>query len=245
MAELRHVCGGWVYYTTLTKCNFVYKVIGINAMVGYTSYMTISIQLHHWWLMIVPSACFALVLVQNPVFTSRLCRQRFYFSLSSVVLQGPVTWLKISYLNLDRGESFNRIIIQSHCSLLNLLIIKLSKIKSLPSLTHNCPMFSFQIETPLSEDQLASGTDHLQTFIDPAITQTDTMANLKNRPRLVKFMETHCLQRHYHFSVKKCGVAGCEFCFDITMPLEDFEQLHFLPDPVPGEEGHYQPFLVS
>lgn len=105
---------------------------------------------------------------------------------------------------------------------------------------------SFQIESPVTEDELAAILDHLQQYIDPSITRHDTMASLKQRPRLSKFMDTHCRLRHYHFSIKKCGEATCEFCFPIQLPNEIFAQLEFLPDPMPAPDGeHYKPFSVS
>lgn len=100
------------------------------------------------------------------------------------------------------------------------------------------------METPVTEDELPAIVEHLRTYIDPSIAQTDTMADLKHRKRLSEFMQSHCQLRHYHFSVKKCGKQNCAFCFDIQMPQEDFDKLHFLPDPVPEENDHYKSFQV-
>ena len=44
------------------------------------------------------------------------------------------------------------------------------------------------------------------------------------------------------FHNKKCGQHACTICKPVRMPLEDFEKLSFLPDPVPGNDGHYLPF---
>ena len=47
----------------------------------------------------------------------------------------------------------------------------------------------------------------------------------------------------YMFSSKKCGKADCNICTPVRLPSSVFEQIHFIPDPVPdsGKE-HYLPF---
>ena len=60
------------------------------------------------------------------------------------------------------------------------------------------------------------------------------------------FLETHCQERHYSFSVKKCGSTECDICFETRLPAEISSDLHFLPDPVPDDTGnHYLPFKVN
>src|SRR6266540_3540866 len=55
-------------------------------------------------------------------------------------------------------------------------------------------------------------------------------------------MEHCCTSRHYFFSIKKCGESACTICRPPRCLPEDFEQLHHLPDPVPGEDLHYKSF---
>ena len=57
-----------------------------------------------------------------------------------------------------------------------------------------------------------------------------------------EFMEHCCKARHYYFSIKKCGEPTCTICRPLRCSPEDFEQLHYLPDPVPGEDLHYKSF---
>lgn len=57
-----------------------------------------------------------------------------------------------------------------------------------------------------------------------------------------EFLEHCCKSRHYFFSIKKCGESTCTICRPIRCPTEVFEQLHHLPDPVPGEDLHYISF---
>ncbi|CAG8612740.1 7401_t:CDS:2, partial [Scutellospora calospora] len=41
---------------------------------------------------------------------------------------------------------------------------------------------------------------------------------------------------------KKCGESSCTICRSPRCSPEDFEQLHCLPDPVPGDDLHYKSF---
>ena len=36
--------------------------------------------------------------------------------------------------------------------------------------------------------------------------------------------------------------SNCDICRPIRLPPEVFQSIHFLPDPIPGEDGHYQQF---
>ena len=66
--------------------------------------------------------------------------------------------------------------------------------------------------------------------------------DLPNFPQLVQFLSHCCQVWHYSFTIKKCGVSSCSLCRPVRMPREAFDTLSFLPDPVPGEGGHYRPF---
>jgi len=55
-------------------------------------------------------------------------------------------------------------------------------------------------------------------------------------------MKHCCVSLHYSFQIKKCGSESCSVCGPIRLPKPVFDQLHFLPDPVPGEDGHYKGF---
>ena len=67
-------------------------------------------------------------------------------------------------------------------------------------------------------------------------------ANLDDHKDLMEFMNHCCQSRHYHFTVKKCGQPSCSICKPVCMPKELFDQLHHLPDPIPGQDGHYKSF---
>lgn len=47
------------------------------------------------------------------------------------------------------------------------------------------------------------------------------------------FIKKHWLERHYMFSVKRCGEDDC-VCGRPRLPKEIFNELHHLPDPAPS-----------
>ena len=63
-----------------------------------------------------------------------------------------------------------------------------------------------------------------------------------NFPHLVQFLSHCCQVRYYSFSIKKCGASPCSLCRPVLMSWEALDSLSLLPDPVPGEDGHYCPF---
>ncbi|GES77342.1 hypothetical protein GLOIN_2v1880501 [Rhizophagus clarus] len=80
-------------------------------------------------------------------------------------------------------------------------------------------------------------------LVDDSVTNEDHTAEyIKQRPFLQKFFEHCCTARHYSFTIKKCGEPGCTICRPPRCLPEDFDQLHCLPDPQPGEDMHYKSF---
>ena len=59
---------------------------------------------------------------------------------------------------------------------------------------------------------------------------------------LQEFLEHCCTSRHYSFTIKKCGESTCTICRPPRCSSEDFEKLHQLLDPIPGEDLHYKSF---
>ncbi|CAG8721321.1 4725_t:CDS:2 [Gigaspora margarita] len=57
-----------------------------------------------------------------------------------------------------------------------------------------------------------------------------------------KFFDHGCIARHYFFLIKKCSKLSCNICRPPHCSLEDFEQLHCFPDPVPGDNLYYKSF---
>ena len=56
-------------------------------------------------------------------------------------------------------------------------------------------------------------------------------------------MDHCCQKRQYFFEIKKCGEAECLICKPIRSDPENFKELRGLPDPIPGPDNHYKPFL--
>ena len=66
--------------------------------------------------------------------------------------------------------------------------------------------------------------------------------SLEKYPGVVEFLKHCCQSRHYSFTIKKCAQPTCTVCRPVRMPIDIFSSLHFLPDPIPGKDGHYYSF---
>lgn len=99
----------------------------------------------------------------------------------------------------------------------------------------------FQIFQAASDKEMESIWKELMV-IDASVKRDETtQVKLKNKTALMDFMKSHCLERHYMFSVKKCGSMDCSVCGPPRLPLDIFETLNHLPDPVPRGD-HYDDF---
>ena len=80
--------------------------------------------------------------------------------------------------------------------------------------------------------------------VDFTLTSSEnlTKRTLQTKPALKDFLAHCCVQRKYMFQVKKCGSLTCSMCKPPRLSAEVFNRLKYVPDPVPGEEGHYKPF---
>ncbi|EXX60200.1 hypothetical protein RirG_182130 [Rhizophagus irregularis DAOM 197198w] len=81
--------------------------------------------------------------------------------------------------------------------------------------------------------------------IDSTLTKDKTtQQQLRKYKPLVKFIKTHCQERVYSFQIKKCNQTFCKVCYRIRMPTDIFQNLHFLPDPIPSRDNpdHYETF---
>ena len=78
--------------------------------------------------------------------------------------------------------------------------------------------------------------------VDATLSPDDTTkVKAEKKADFQSFLATHCVQRQYMFSVKKCDQTNCNICKPPVLPHEIFSTLHHLPDPVPNGD-HYQPF---
>lgn len=105
---------------------------------------------------------------------------------------------------------------------------------------HDKPFQSFAAAT---EDQMKDLWSELES-IDVSLKYGTQYRKkcLDSHPSLVEFINHCCQVRHYSFTIKKCGTTACTICKSVRMPQETFNKLSYLPDPVPGEDGHYRPF---
>ena len=94
--------------------------------------------------------------------------------------------------------------------------------------------------------------------IDPTFRiEETTQAQIRRHPALIEFIKTHCHIRAYsfqvcinniliinsliflfindYFKIKKCNNAACLYCKPIRLPLSEFNNLNFLPDPIPSQ----------
>ena len=78
--------------------------------------------------------------------------------------------------------------------------------------------------------------------VDSSLKKDESMSkkSLPSKHGLVAFLNHCCTCRHYSFQIKKCGSDTCNMCKQVKLPKEVFDTLHVLPDPVPGEDGHYK-----
>ena len=67
-------------------------------------------------------------------------------------------------------------------------------------------------------------------------------AILPEYPKVQAFIENCSRLRHYSFCVKKCSKSDCKICKKPRLPGNVFEEINFLPDPVPNDNGHYKSF---
>ncbi|RGB32122.1 hypothetical protein C1646_670405 [Rhizophagus diaphanus] len=71
--------------------------------------------------------------------------------------------------------------------------------------------------------------------IDKSLNISKTTAEILSKKKdLQEFLKMHCRIRHYSFQIKKCNNINCGICKPIRLPLHVFENIDFLPNPVPS-----------
>ena len=105
----------------------------------------------------------------------------------------------------------------------------------------------FKVFGAASEEAIDNLQATISSIFDDGLTiKTIKKTDLGKYPELSEFMTTHCQIRHYMFSVKKCEKT-CKFgCKPPQLPMDIFEKISHLPDPVPGtNQDHYKSFSES
>ena len=102
---------------------------------------------------------------------------------------------------------------------------------------------AFEIYDAATEEEIEEFWSVL-LLIDSTLTRDNlTKKNLQAKANVCAFMKHCCRIRHYSFQVKKCGKPSCSLCKQVRMDPEQFKTLHFLPDPIPGDDDHYKKFV--
>ena len=99
-----------------------------------------------------------------------------------------------------------------------------------------------QTQSPCTPQEINDLWQRIQE-VDSTVLATDTRKeHLKACSQLQAFMSHCCVQHHYFFCIKKCGVAGCKICKPPRLPCDVFNQLHFFPDPEkkPASNSYYE-----
>ncbi|CAG8596104.1 15052_t:CDS:2, partial [Funneliformis mosseae] len=82
--------------------------------------------------------------------------------------------------------------------------------------------------------------------VESQLTVNDIiLVELRKFLNLKEFIDTHCQIRQYSFQIKKCNNIEYAICLSVELPIEVFNELHFLPDPEPfiANPDHYKDFL--
>lgn len=77
--------------------------------------------------------------------------------------------------------------------------------------------------------------------VDSALSKDESLTrkSISSKHGLAAFLKHCCTCHHYSFQIKKCSSETCNICKPSRLPKAVFDSLHTLPDPVPGEDGHY------
>ncbi|CAB4439304.1 unnamed protein product [Rhizophagus irregularis] len=102
----------------------------------------------------------------------------------------------------------------------------------------------FKIASPAIETEIDSLFESILTAESQLTINDTTLVELRKFHKLKEFIDTHCQIRQYSFQIKKCNNSECTICLPVELPIEVFDELHFLPDPEPSiaDSNHYKDF---
>ncbi|PKY22926.1 hypothetical protein RhiirB3_504468, partial [Rhizophagus irregularis] len=92
----------------------------------------------------------------------------------------------------------------------------------------------FKIASPAIETEIDSLFESILTAESQLTINDTTLVELRKFHKLKEFIDTHCQIRQYSFQIKKCNNSECTICLPVELPIEVFDELHFLPDPEPS-----------
>ena len=101
---------------------------------------------------------------------------------------------------------------------------------------------AFEVFDAATDDEIESFWEILLVIESSLEVEDTTQRAIKDKEQLNAFFNHCCEFRHYSFQVKKCGSPTCSICKPVRLDSNRFNTLHFLPSPVPADDGHYHPF---
>ncbi|XP_056008509.1 uncharacterized protein LOC130051170 [Ostrea edulis] len=97
--------------------------------------------------------------------------------------------------------------------------------------------------TGIPDEEIQASLDVVCRVLNSDLTVDMSTAELRKMKNLQTFLSDHGSSSHYMFQLKKC--SSCAYCTVINpprLPDDEFQSLHFLPNPVAGEDGQYLSF---
>ena len=101
----------------------------------------------------------------------------------------------------------------------------------------------FSVFESATDDEIYAFWEVLN-LVDESLSMDDNNKSILDKKEKLKAFFEHCCQiRRYSFCVKKCGAPDCNICKPVRIDTELFKDIHFLPDPKMGVDGHYIPIV--
>lgn len=140
---------------------------------------------------------------------------------------------------MDLRKKLPNVIVSLHCGML------LGKIQPSRKLLDRLQLKgkTFAPFLPASEADIDALWDEVQ-HVDFTLNREESITKnkLPVKHHLQAFLKHCCIRRHYSFQVKKCSSESCSMCRPPRLPKAVFDTISALPNPVPGEDGHYKEF---
>ena len=154
-------------------------------------------------------------------------------------------WAILEHVTLEAALNENaRLLeeIKSQVPVFHRRALKAEFVSKFGRLVHDAPLGTLQeIYRNLTGDRSSSWTSD-EKEVDAQIRQALEMEDPELLLDLHEFIKHCCQVRKYSFCVKKCGSPEFTLCKPVRMDPELFKSIHFLPDPLIGEDNHYKCF---
>lgn len=130
--------------------------------------------------------------------------------------------------NAERSNAFKEALIASMDPVIALLKNRFGRMKLKGE--------SLIVHDAATDEALKSVVDPICNILsDNSLTSDIDSKGLKSHAEFYKFTNSHGKSTHYCFQLKKCTQPDCGYCVLNPPTLEKFENLHFLPDPIPDK----------